>query len=246
MKARLKTEMRPAFYALDSGAWREYVTLLHIPFTVWHLSYVVLGATVAPVLHLDRLAWTCLAFFLGVGLAAHALDELHGRPLGSGIPKTVLLGIAGTSLAAAMLIGVYAYVAIGIWAVPFVLFGTVMLLAYNLEWSSGRFHSGPWFGLAWGAFPALAGYWANAERLGLEAFLIAGACFVLSLAQRVLSRRVKSVRRNAYAVTGRIDFKDGRSEQLSASYLIAAPEAALKLTGAAVALFAAAALVARV
>ena len=242
---KMKIEMRPAFYALGPGAWREYVTLLHFPFTVWHLSYVVLGAAVAPVLHLDRLAWTCLAFFLGVGLAAHALDELHDRPLRSGIPDRAFLGIAGTSLAAALLIGAYASLAIGMWAVPFVLFGGVMVLAYNLEWSGGRYHSGLWFGLAWGAFPALAGYWANAERLDLEAFLIAGACFVLSLAQRVLSRRVKSVRRDAHAVSGRIDFRDGRTEQVSAGYLISAPEAALKLTGAAVALFAAGTLVSR-
>ena len=245
MKTELKTEMRPAFYALGSGAWREYATLLHLPFTVWHLSYVVLGAAVAPVVQLDRLAWTCLAFFLGVGLAAHALDELQGRPLRSSIPKGVLLGIAVASLAAASLIGAYASLAVGIWAVPFVLFGAVMVLAYNLEWSGGRFHSGLWFSLAWGALPALAGYWASAERLDPAAFLIAGACFVLSLAQRVLSRRVKSVRRDAYLVTGQIDFRDGRAEQLSASYLISAPEAALKLTGAAVALFAAGTLASR-
>jgi heme O synthase-like polyprenyltransferase len=242
----MKIEMKPAFYALSPGAWRDYVTLLHLPFTVWHVSYVVLGATAAPVLHLDRLAWTCLAFFLGVGLAAHALDELHDRPLRSRIPDGILRGIAGTSLVIALLIGVYASSAIGTWAVPFVLFGGVMVLAYNLEWSGGRFHSGVWFGLAWGAFPALVGYWANAERLDPEAFLIAGACFVLSLAQRVLSRQVKSVRRNAHSVSGRIAFKDGRTEQLSAGYLISPPETALKLIGAAVALFATGLLVSRV
>ncbi len=69
----MRSHLRPAFYALPPGAWRDYVTLLHLPFTVWHLSYVVLGAAAAPVLHLDRLAWLLLAFFLGVGLAAHAL-----------------------------------------------------------------------------------------------------------------------------------------------------------------------------
>ncbi len=242
----MKIEMRPAFYALGPGAWREYVTLLHLPFTAWHLSYVVLGAAVAPVLHLDRLAWTCLAFFLGVGLAAHALDELHDRPLRSGIPDGVLIGIAAISLAGAILIGAYASLTIGMWVVPFVLFGGVIVLAYNLEWSGGRFHSGLWFGLAWGAFPALAGYWAHAERLDVEAFLIAGACFVLSLAQRVLSRWVKSVRRDAVAVSGRIDFRDGRTQRVSAGYLISPPETALKLANAAVALFAAGTLLSRI
>ena len=241
----MKVEFRPAFYALPPGALRDYVTLLHLPYTVWHLSYVVLGAAAAPVFHLERVAWSSLAFFLGVGLAAHALDEYHDRPLQSNISNGKLLGIAGVSLVGALLIGVYASLTIGLWMVPFVLFGGLIVLAYNLEWAGGRFHSDFWFGLAWGAFPALAGYWANAERLDVQAFLISGACFALSLAQRALSTRVRSMRRNVRTVSGRIEFNDGRTEEISASYLLAAPETALKLTGIAVALFALGLLVAR-
>ena len=241
----MKTYMRPAFYALSPGAWRDYVTLLHLPYTVWHLSYVILGAAAAPVLHLDRVAWLLLAFFLGVGLAAHALDEYHGRPLKSGISNGRLLGIAAISLVGALLIGAYASLTIGMWMVPFVLFGGLIVPAYNLEWTGGRFHSDIVFGLAWGAFPALVGYWANAERLDLEAFLVSGACFALSLAQRTLSSRVKSVRRNVSSVSGRIEFEDGRTEDITASFLLAAPENALKLTGTAVALFASGMLLAR-
>ena len=130
--------------------------------------------------------------------------------------------------------------------IPFVLFGGLIVPAYNLEWRGGRFHSDIVFGLAWGAFPALAGYWANAERLDAQAFLISGACFALSLAQRTLSRRVRSVRRNASTVSGRIEFEDGRTEDISASYLLAPSENALKLTGTAVALFALGMLLARI
>ena len=241
----MKIDLRPAFYALSPGAWRDYVTLLHLPYTVWHLSYVVLGAAAAPVFHLERVAWSSLAFFLGVGLAAHALDEYHDRPLQSNISNGKLLGIAGVSLVGALLIGVYASLTVGLWMIPFVLFGGLIVLAYNLEWAGGRFHSDFWFGLAWGAFPALAGYWANAERLDVQAFLISGDCFTLSLAQRALSTRVRSMRRNVRTVSGRIEFNDGRTEEISTSYLLAAPETAHKLTGTAVALFALGMLVAR-
>ena len=241
----MKTYMRPAFYALSPGAWRDYVTLLHLPYTVWHLSYGVLGAAAAPILHLDRVAWSLLAFFLSVGLAAHALDEYHGRPLKSGISNGRLLAIAAISLVGALLIGAYASLTIGMWMVPFVLFGGLIVPAYNLEWTGGRFHSDIAFGLAWGAFPALVGYWANAERLDLQAFLVSGACFALSLAQRTLSSRVKIVRRNVSSVSGRIEFEDGRTEDITASFLLAAPENALKLTGTAVALFASGMLLAR-
>ena len=38
------SEERPAFYALAPGGWRDWWTLLHPPYTMWHLSYVALGA----------------------------------------------------------------------------------------------------------------------------------------------------------------------------------------------------------
>ena len=87
-------EVRPAFYALRSGGFRDYVTLLHPPYTLWHLSYVVVGAGLAPHFHLDRLVWAVAAFFLAMGVAAHALDELKGRPLRTQIPTGVLAALA--------------------------------------------------------------------------------------------------------------------------------------------------------
>ena len=234
----MKADYRPAYYALPAGAWRDYVTLLHLPFTMWHLSYVVIGAAAAPVLHLDRVAGLAVAFFLAVGLGAHALDELQGRPLRTQLRDGNLVVIAFLSLTGAMAIGVLASMAIGLWAVPFVLFGGFIVLAYNLEWYGGRFHSDIWFGLAWGAFPALVGYWANAERLAVEAFLIAAACFTLSLAQRTLSKQARRLRRDAPIVSGHIRFRDGHTEALTVPYLLGMPEAALQLMGYSVALLA--------
>ncbi len=241
----VKTSLRPAYYALPSGAWRDYLTLLHFPYTVWHLSYVVLGAATAPTLHLDRVAVSALAFALAVGLGAHALDEYHGRPLRTSIPDGRLLVIAALSVGGALIIGAYASLAISLWAVPFVLFGGFIIPAYNLELFRGRFHSDLWFGLAWGAFPALVGYWANAERLGIEAFLVAAACFTLSLAQRKLSGQARGLRRNAQAASGHIEFQDGRVEEITIPYLLAVPESALRLLGLSVPLLALGWLVAR-
>ena len=59
---------RPAFYALRSGGWRDWWTLLHPPYTAWHLSYVVFGAAVAPRLDGGRLGATVLAALLAVGV----------------------------------------------------------------------------------------------------------------------------------------------------------------------------------
>ena len=234
----MKSEIRPAFYALSPGGWRDLVTLLHLPYTVWHLSYVVLGAAAAPVLHLDRLAWTVLAFFLAVGLGAHALDEYNGKPLSTGLRREVLLGIAISSIAGAMVIGVIASLTIGFWAVPFVVFGGFIVLAYNLELSGGRFHSDAWFAFAWGAYPALVGYWANAERLDVQAFVVAAACFASSLAQRILSTQARDLRRNAQSTSGFIRYHGGEVRAVTIPYLLAGPEAALRLMGLSIALLA--------
>ncbi len=76
----MATGKSPAFYALPGiKGWHGYLNLLHVPYTLWHLGYVVLGATVSPTVHLDRLLGTLLAFFLAVGIASHSLDELPRR-----------------------------------------------------------------------------------------------------------------------------------------------------------------------
>ena len=241
----MKSDLRPAFYALSGGSWRDYVTLLHPPYTVWHLSYVVLGAAAAPKLHLDRLGLVVLAFFLAVGLAAHALDEYRGRPLRTGISDGSLVTIAVLSLVGALAIGAVSSLTISLWVIPFVLFGGFIVLAYNLELLGGRFHSDLWFGLAWGAFPALVGYWANAERLDIQGVLVAAACLALSLAQRALSRWARELRRDARSASGQIEFQDGHVQPVAIPYLLAAPEMALRLMGLAVALLAVGWLVAR-
>jgi hypothetical protein len=74
---------RPAFYALRPGGWRDLVTLLHPPYTAWNLANVAIGAALAPHLYPGRLAATLAALLLAVGVCAHVLDELHGRPSGT-------------------------------------------------------------------------------------------------------------------------------------------------------------------
>src|SRR6516225_8987803 len=109
---------RPAFYALAPGGWRDLVTLLHPPYTAWHLSYVAIGAAMAPTLYAGRLAAALAAFFLAVGIAAHALDELHGRPLQTGLSDRMLIALAGLSLAGATAIGVYGAVTVSATLIP--------------------------------------------------------------------------------------------------------------------------------
>jgi hypothetical protein len=237
--------VRPAFYALAPGGWRDYVTLLHPPYTLWHLSYVAVGAALAPHLEPARLGWTLVAFALAMGVGAHALDELRGRPLQTRIQGRVLWGLAGVSLAGAAAIGVGAALAWTPWLLAFVAFGVFIVPAYNLEIAGGRFHNSFWFAVAWGAFPALTGYFAAAETLRAEAVLAAAYAALFSYAQRVLSTPVRNLRRRVRAVAGELEYRDGRREPVTEATLIGAPEAALRILAGTAVVLAAALLVMR-
>ena len=149
---------RPAFYALASGGWRDYWSLLHPPYTLWHLSYVVIGACIAPVVNFGWLFETALAFFLAMGLAAHALDELNGRPLRTRIPDGVLSAIAVVGLAGAFALGIHGAIVVSPWLWVFIAVGGFLVVAYNLELLGGAFHSDLWFALGWGVMGAISGF----------------------------------------------------------------------------------------
>ena len=237
---------RPAFYALAPGGWRDYVTLLHPPYTAWHLSYVVVGAAIAPQWRPGILGLALAAFFLGMGIGAHALDELRGRPLQTRISATTLVVLACLSLLAATALGIGTAIETNLWLVAFVGGGAFIAVAYNLELFGGRFHNGLWFALAWGALPVLATYFAAAEQVRLEAVLAAGFAALLSYVQRVLSTPVRMVRRRVRHVSGRIELSDGSELPVTAETLSGAPELALRLLTAATITLAVALVVMRV
>jgi hypothetical protein len=234
------TTGRPSYYALEPGGWRDYVTLLHVPYTAWHLSYVVVGGCLAASISWSRLGLTVLAFALAMGVGAHALDELHGRPLGTRIPGFVLICLAVVSVGAACAIGIAVALDFSLWILPLVAAGGLLVPAYNLELFGGRLHTDVWFALAWGAFPVVTGYVAVAGTIAPEAVLAAAWAALLSLAQRRLSTPVRRARRRVADVDGSMTLKDGSAEPITRDALIAAPEAALRLLGWSTTLLAAA------
>jgi hypothetical protein len=194
--------VRPAFYALAPGGWRDYVTLLHPPYTAWHLSYVVLGAALAPEWRPGILGLALGAFFLGMGVGAHALDELQGRPLQTRIGSTTLKALAVVSLLGATAIGIGTALETNLWLLPFVGGGAFIAVAYNLELFGGRFHGTLWFALAWGALPVLATFFAAAGAIRGEAALAALFAALASWVQQVLSTPVRAMRRQEGRLSG--------------------------------------------
>jgi hypothetical protein len=238
-------ETPPAYYAARPGGWRDWWTLLHPPYTAWHLSYVVIGAALAPRVQASRVIATVLAFFLAVGLAAHALDELRGRPLRTRIPSPVLVAVAVAGLAGALALGVAGVSRVGWSLIPFIVAGPILVVGYNAELFGGGMHSDFGFAAAWGAFPVLTGYVAQAATLAVAPVLAAAGAFALSAAQRRLSTPARDIRRRAVRVEGSITFADGRRTPITAETLIRPLELALRATSWAIILLAAAMAVAR-
>ena len=236
--------LRPAYYAAArTGGWRDWWTLLHPPYTLWHLSYVVIGACLAPDIRVDRLVATILAFFLAVGLAAHALDELHGRPLGTRIASRWLVAVAALGLGAAVALGAVGVSRVGWTLVPFIVVGPVLVVAYNTD--IGAIHKDFVFAAAWGAFPVLTAYVAETQRLALAPVLAALAAFGLSAAQRSLSTPARQLRRRTVHVTGTLLTTEGSEREIDRPTLLAPLERALNLLSVSVVLFATALAVAR-
>jgi hypothetical protein len=238
-------QARPAYYAAGPGRLRDWWTLLHPPFTAWHLSYVVLGAMLAPHVRLDRLIAVLAAFFLAVGLAAHALDELHGRPLRTSISRTALIAVTIVGLAGAVGLGAIGISRVGWVLLPFMIVGPLLVVGYNAELFGGLIHTDLGFAAAWGAFPALTGYVAEAGGLAIAPVFMAGAAMAISAGQRHLSTPARMLRRRTAAVSGSITLTSGEVSTLDAGRLLEPLEQALRSLSWGVVLVATALAVAR-
>jgi hypothetical protein len=238
-------EARPAYYAANPGGWRDWWTLLHPPYTAWHLSYVVIGAALAPQVTLEPLLATLIAFFLAVGLAAHALDELNGRPLQTRISAPALIAVTVMGLAGAVTLGAVGVVRVGWALLPFMIVGPILVLAYNAELFGGIIHTDLGFATAWGAFPVLTAYTAQTGRLAPAAVLAAVAALAMSAAQRKLSTPARTLRRRSVSVQGSVTLADGQVTVVDQQMMLAPLEGALRAMSWGLVLLAASLAVAR-
>jgi demethylmenaquinone methyltransferase/2-methoxy-6-polyprenyl-1,4-benzoquinol methylase len=225
-EAAAEAPLTPAFYAAPGGGWRDYWTLLHPPYTVWHLSYVLLGAALAPSPDPKIVAGALVAFGLAVGVGAHAFDELNGRPLRTRISSPVLITLGSAALLVAVALGLVAATMVGPLFLLFVIGGAAVVLLYAFE--APLVHSDLGFALGWGAFPVAATAAATGAH-PLPTALAALAATLLSLAQRRLSTRARSIRRRTAGVSGEIVYSDGSREAIDARSLIGAAEGALSI-----------------
>jgi hypothetical protein len=202
---------RPSYYATTGTPGRDLISLLHPPYTLWHLAYVAMGAAVAPEVNWVNLAGTLLAFFFGLGITAHALDELHDRPLKTGLSRRSLVALALLGLVGAATLAVAGAFLISPWVLAWAAAGFALAIGYPLE-KPGWLHTYWGFALAWGGFPVLVGYWAQAETLSAPAVLLAGFAAVISATQRSLSTPARYVRRRTEGASASFEPREDHEE----------------------------------
>lgn len=211
------TETPPAFYARTGSTLGDVVTLFHLPYTAWHLSYVAIGAAMAPDIDWLVLGGTLSAFAFGLGVGAHALDELHDRPLSTALSSRMLSVLGWGGLAAGGVLAIVAAWVISPVALVWGAVGVLLAAAYALEWSS-RVHSTIGFALAWGGFPVLVGYWAQTESISIAVVVLSAAAALFSIVQRNLSTPARRIRRTSSRATVRIGDEPWDEEDLLATW----------------------------
>ncbi len=176
---------------------RSFLGLLFLPYTGMVLSFLVLGAILAPRLYWDRLVALEIVYFLALGIGAHALDAVGSggaRPWGSALRRGQLWALAIGSLAAAYALAAYYMVRYVPLLWPMAVLEGFFVFAYNMEWFHGRFHSDGWFAFSWGFLPVLAGYIMQTNRIAVEAFFVGGATGFFSIVEIKASRPYKLLR----------------------------------------------------
>jgi len=227
---------QPAYYARTGSPGRDLLALLHPPYTLWHLSYVAMGAAIAPRLDWAHFGGTLLAFLFGMGIGAHALDELHDRPLGTTLSRGTLLALGVGGISAGAVLAVAGALVISPWVAVWGTAGVLLAVGYALE-VPGWLHTVLGFGLAWGGFPVLVGYWAQTQKVSVPVMALAAFATLISMVQRFLSTPARFVRRHTNQAGASFDLGAQR-EHWSQDRLLDTWERPLKMLGWAMTLLA--------
>jgi len=162
------------------------------------LSFVIIGAAAAPRAYPDRIVATLAAYFLGLGIGAHALDQLE--PNGSHYVQSLkrkdlaVLGALGMTGAAA--IGAYYAATVTPFLLLFVFAGFFFAIAYALPTlvAGGLFHNNICFAFAWGYLPYLTSYYVNSQSIAPIVLLGGLPLAFAAFAEITLSRSVRKAR----------------------------------------------------
>ena len=190
--------MRQTWYQSEGSKLAEVWTILHLPYTLMNLSFLAIGFGLSGVQRWDVFFGIMIAYFLGLGLAAHSFDQLPG--MGSNYikhltPKELWL-IGLSSLTLALMVGIYWMLELEAWHLLWMIpLQTLFVWAYpNSKFMGGFFHGDGSFAVSFGFIPVMVGYYINTLSFDANFLPWAIVAFLISLIEITSSRYVRTVR----------------------------------------------------
>jgi len=175
--------------------------MLHPPYTLMVLSFVVMGAALSPRFSVPVLVATLAAYFLGLGVGAHFLDQITG--MGSRYVRhwsDLALWVGGlASLGAAIAIGVLgAWLVVGPGLLVLVAVQAACAFGYPLApVFKGVLHRDSVFAVSWGSLPFLTSFYAQSGGVTVPALFLGGGLAAVAVAEIRISRISRRLRRTA-------------------------------------------------
>lgn len=192
-------KLKQNWYQLEGTKLREFITILHLPYTVMCLSFLTIGFGISGISNWNTYWITMLAYFFGLGIASHSLDQLKG--MGSTYVKLLsddeLATIGISALIFSVLLGITLMFELSAWylivLIPLQVF---FVFSYPLKvLFKGFFHNNFWFAVSFGFLPVVIGYYVNTLSFSLLAIFWGVVAFTISEIEINLSRYVRKMRK---------------------------------------------------
>ncbi len=175
--------------------------MLHPPYTLMVLSFVVMGAAISPRFSIPVLLATLAAYFMGLGIGAHFLDQITG--MGSRYvhhwSDRALWAWGLATLSGAVAIGVVGSLfVVGPALLALVTIQALCALGYPLApLFKGALHRDSVFAVSWGSLPFLTSYYSQSGTMAAPALLVAVALAAVAVVEIRISRISRRLRRIA-------------------------------------------------
>jgi hypothetical protein len=162
------------------------------------ISFTIIGSMLSESIAWDRALSIFIIYFLGLGVSAHAADNLGSKkikPWGNFFSTFELRLMVMGGLSVSYLLGIY-YIIIFVPLLSIIaIIEGFFLFAYNFELFNGFFHNNFWFAISWGSLPLLAGFVIQTNSISILSLIASIVAFLAAYIEIRISRKYKELKR---------------------------------------------------
>ena len=178
--------------------FRAFIGMLFLPYTGMCISFTIIGSMLSESIAWDRALSIFIIYFLGLGVSAHAADNLGSKkikPWGSFFSTFELRLMVMGGLSVSYLLGIYYIITfVPLLSIIAIIEG-FFLFAYNFELFNGFFHNNFWFAISWGSLPLLAGFVIQTNSISILSLIASIVAFLAAYIEIRISRKYKELKR---------------------------------------------------